>query len=802
MTLSQHARLESRIHRLALALALPVALGTMPALGQTDLDLEDLSADQAAEGESSGKETGHDATLEPYPETVPVRVAEEAPVVEKRRAPARTIEEIVVTAQKRESSIQDAPFAISAMTGEDLERRAVSGAADLQFQVPGMNVSEASNATLISIRGVGSNVDSGATEPAVAVHIDGVYQPRPSTGPLGLNDLERVEVLKGPQGTLYGRNSTGGVVNYILRKPTATFESTLKAGMASFGKRSAFGILSGPLVEDQLNGRLMLEWDTEDGWVKDRISGEMSDARQGYGARTALQWLPADSLTVDLSLLYRYDEGRGLTPRDVCLAPPNTEAEARIGVVPPTNPDDCLQNQPHERKISRLPDGERETLNGALTAVWELDAFSLKSVTGYQEHEFTIAYDVDSMARDILFVQRKNDRSEAMSEELTAFGTLGDLQWLVGAYYFDSEYIPDLWVRVPQLAGGTDVFLRERGTTQSLAAFTDLTYSITDTVRVGGGLRVLRDEKKAWQTNQYEVAGGLVPLPGSVPGVLTECENLPLSLHFDKLTPKLVAQWDVLDAVTAYANYSAGFQSGGTNFSACGDTYEPEKNIAVELGIKSSWFDRRVTANASVFQTDYTNFQVLKIEGVAANVINAPKAKIRGGDLELNALLTEQLVTNFALSVLDAKYVEFCDNDPVNPSDAPPEPGCSGTGEKNLSGVEMARSPNYTLNVGAEYTWNLPYSLASTLRLRGEWFKAADQAFRPFGAPEDRQESYSIVNGFVSMTSADEKLELRLYGKNLENTEYFLFKIGNSFGQRYGTAGEPRRLGVDVVYRF
>lgn len=708
----------------------------------------------------------------------------------------RQIEEIVVTAQKRESSIQDAPFSVSALSGDAMQSRGVASAADLQFQVAGLNVSEGTSATLISIRGVGTNVDAGATEPAVAVHIDGVYQPRPSTGPLGLNDLERVEVLKGPQGTLYGRNSTGGVINYILKAPTDEFEGSLRLGVANFEKRSVAGILSGPLVDGVLKGRVLAEWDQDGGYVRDLRTGETTDDRKGYGGRVALSWLVAEPFKVDLSLLYRSDEGGAITPRDVCLALPNPDNEIALGMVPTAvvMPDACPTDDPHTRKTNHEPWGERETLNGALTATWDLESLTLKSMTGYQTHDHRTSFDYDAMARDVLWITEKHDTSNALSEELTASGLSFDdrLQWLVGGFYFRSEYTPDLYVDVPSTGGGLKVHLKEEGKTDSIAAFTDLTWSLTDRVRLGGGLRVLKDKKSALQTNQYGFAGGAVPAPGSIPGVITECENAPVELEFKKVTPKLNAQWDVLDNASAYATYAVGFQSGGTNFSSCGDTYEPEKNVSVEVGLKSSWFDRRLVGNVALFHTNYDNFQILKIEGLAANVINAPKAEITGADIELTAVLTEQLVANAAVSILDAVYKEFSDNDPVN----------ADAGEQDLAGRQLIRSPDYTVNLGAEYTWNLPFKHAANLRLRGEWYKTAGLVFRPFNDPNDGQEGYSLFNTFLSLSNADETLALNAYVKNLTDTEYFLFKAANSFGNRFGTAGEPRRFGAEFIYRF
>jgi len=738
---------------------------------------------------------------EPYPEIIPV-AQPAAPAVAPAAAPqrGRQIEEIVVTAQKRESSLQDAPLSISAIGGDDIAFRGVADASDLQFQVSGMNVSEGSNATLISIRGVGTNVDSGATEPGVAVHIDGVYQPRVFTGPLGLSDLDRVEVLRGPQGTLYGRNSTGGVVNYLLNKPSAEYEGALRAGVGSYGKRNVVGILSGPILADSLRGRVVGEWDQYGGHVLDLVSGKYSDDTKGYGGRVALSWLPAESFTVDLSVLFRHDEGAGIGMRDVTLAPPNAENELALGIFPTTQPDQYVVGDPHKRKLSFLASGERETTNGALTAVWEFDSFSLRSVTGYQDASFLVYSDFDMTSNGVVHLFPRNDQSHSISEELSIFGGGERLQWLLGAYLFKEKYVPDLNAHLPDAAGGAGLwaYLSDVEHTDAIAAFTDLTLSITDRIRLLGGLRALRDKKTAVWEVQYEVGDGALPTPlptpgdFSAPGVIAECSGLRQEITSDKVTPKLGVQWDALDKLMAYGTWSLGYKSPGMNYSSCGNTYEAEEVTAYEVGIKANWLDRRIVTNLSAFTSDYENFQLLKIDGFAGIVINAPKARITGGELEVTAVVTDSLLVNGAVSVLDASYVEFSDDDPVYNGDNP----------QDLKGVELSRSPDYTVNLGADYTWTLPFSLAHALRLRLEGYKTADMVFRPFGHEHDGQKGYTLLNAFLSLSSADQGFSLRLFGKNLTDTEYYLYKFGDVFGERKGPGGYPRTFGAELSVRF
>jgi iron complex outermembrane receptor protein len=309
-----------------LAYALLACAFCRPLLAQ---DTADTSVPEAAPGpEQTTDAAAESATLPTIPVKLDASAPKEEPVV--RQSDAVQLEEVVVTSQKQTSSIQKSAASITAISGRDMEFRKVENIEDLQFQVPGLSVSESSGSSLVSIRGVGLNIDTGATEAAVAVHVNGVYQPRVTTGPLGFADLERVEVLRGPQGTLYGRNATSGVVNYILNRPTSAFEASVKLGAAQYGQRSAVGIVSGPVFPGMLDGRLVAEYNEEDGYVINPDTGKPTDSNSGYGGRLALSLLSFGDLIADLSVLYRYD--KDITPREVILAPPDPNMETSLGI--------------------------------------------------------------------------------------------------------------------------------------------------------------------------------------------------------------------------------------------------------------------------------------------------------------------------------------------------------------------------------------------------------------------------------------------------------------------------------------
>jgi iron complex outermembrane receptor protein len=718
---------------------------------------------------------------------------------------AAQIEEVIVTASKREAGLQDAPMSVSAVSGDEMKYRQVGSITDMATQVPGLSVSESGGSTLVSIRGVGMNVDSGAVEPGVAVHINGVYQPRPSTGPLGLNDLARVEVLRGPQGTLYGRNSTGGVVNFILNKPTNEFEGVVRAGVSNYGSEKLSGVVSGPLIDGKLLGRAMLEWNQSDGYVKELERGGTSDELEGYGGRVALSWLASDSLSFDLGAIYRDDEGGGLTPRDVTRVGPDPQKEITGLFFNPlltTSDDQYVEGEAWERRLNYNPSGERSTQNVDLTITYELESATVKLVSGYQSHEYTYVYDSDFTSDDIYNFAPDgfSASSDSSSHELTISGATERLDWLVGGYFFEEDYTPSLQVAIPKafLGAGLNALLTADETAESVALFTDMSFSLTDNVRLLLGYRVLEDKKDAAQTNQYRLGGvplELIPLELIPVGTVlpTSCDSAPLSIESGrKYTPKYGFQWDLGDDHMVYGQYTLGYKSGGSNFSSCGDTYEPEEVASYELGLKSTWFDRKLIANMSIFDSDYSNFQVLKIEGIAASIINAPKAKIQGAELEMKAQLMEPLLLTVAGSYLDAYYEEFSDSDSSNPEN----------GEQDLAGVQLSRAPKYTINTGLEYRWELDMDLLSYWRFRVEYFVSDDVVYRPYGGSEDGQESYSLVNAYLSVMNVDEQLAINIFSKNITNTEYYLYSAGDSTGRIYGPAGEPNSYGVELSYSF
>ncbi|MGH7896915.1 MAG: TonB-dependent receptor, partial [Candidatus Binatia bacterium] len=347
-----------------------------------------------------------------------------APELEGQPASTREIEEIIVTAQKREASIQDVPISMSAISGEDVEFRNIRGVADLQHAVPNLSYSEREGGATVAIRGVGLNVEFGNVESAVAMHVDGHYQPKITTGILGLNDLERIEVLRGPQGTLYGRNATGGAVNFVLRKPTDELEGHVRLGYGSFDTLSLFGVVSGPVIKDLLHARLYGEYDQTDGFIENLTLDRTVGDRDGFGGRLALTYLPLENLTADLSVITRKDHS---APVEVMVTPPRPDLELRLTILP-SSPDTYTLGNPHEVKEQQRERGHRETTDATTTIAWDTRYATIKSITGAQYHYLMHSYDNDAQSRSTFFLRQRRDRSVSLSQEVNVSNS-ADLWW-------------------------------------------------------------------------------------------------------------------------------------------------------------------------------------------------------------------------------------------------------------------------------------------------------------------------------------------------------------------------------------
>lgn len=529
---------------------------------------------------------------------------------------AMGLEEVVVTAQKRSENLQRAAAAITSVQGEDLDNRAMRSVQDLQFQTPGLQFSEVSGTPFIGIRGISMDVVTGDADAPIGVYVDGVYQARPTQTSMNMADLERVEVLRGPQGTLYGRNATGGAINFVTRKPTDAFEGEVRGGAGDYGRVMAGGFVNVPAT-DQLALRLSGNYEERDGFLKNAETGQRYNDLDSLSGRVAGRWMPNDDVTVNLTVFAQ---------RDQMVGPIYQTLTQPFGLLPPgtytLTPRRTLVDEGH------TPHGEKKTVGSTAIINWSLDWATLTSVSGYVHHTNKQFYDADGSSFFLYRVDRP-DTSDSYSQEFNLVSLPGSrISWVAGLAYFNEKY--DAGVPAPLgpfAAPATRQVAFNDAETDTWALFVDLRWPVLDRVSFLLGARASTEKRDATQTVGVDITGL---------GFLASCDRA----HFDRtdhyFTPKAGLQFDITGQSMTYVQVTRGYKSGGYNTTDCGDAFEPEFVTSYEVGYKTSFAAERARLAASVFYYDYSDLQVSQILALptGASVVrveNAPSATLVGG---------------------------------------------------------------------------------------------------------------------------------------------------------------------------
>ncbi len=714
------------------------------------------------------------------------------------------IEEIIVTAEKREAGVQDTPLAISTFSGEQLAELGIDDAGDLQYYVPGLTFGKTVTRTSqVTLRGIGAeNINPGG-DPGVAVHLDGAYQQ--STAFIGQDffDVERIEVLRGPQGTLYGRNATGGSINIITRRPTDQFEALLRVGLGNYDQRKVQGVISGPLTQS-IRGRLAVDTEQRDGYTDNVFNGSKIDDQDYYAVRGKIDLDITDHLSLNLSVNSYRDDSTGVP---LALVSPNPTAPLFTGLDLTTfepvfsnpyadddaQPNITLQNR---RKVRHnTPTTGQENSDGFIAElIYDLGGFTLKSITGYTDMDFENAGDTDSSA-EVTTRQSATGQYETLTQELLLTSQGGrPLAWTAGLYYYkedsgrffgivleDSTPLPTPFVGVPvTFDSGGDLEAR------SYAAFGQVTYALSDTWSLTGGVRYTRDEK---EIDEFVLAAAFAIFdPATLGPVISNKDD-----DWSKTTGRIGVEYAPNDDVLVYGAVSTGFKAGGFNISGLQSSYDPETVTAYEAGVKTMLAEDRVRLNVAAFYYDYEDLQVFQIETVQAVITNAAKAEVSGVELEALALLSEALQLDASVSYLDATYEQFSSVDPVDPAG----------GFQDLSGNHLPRAPELSLNLGLSYTWNL--GLGGAVRARANYSWIDDQYFRPFNLDRDRESSYSKTDLSVAWASADERWQAEGFVRNLEDEDTvsnMIIAAGSLGSTTLASFNPPRTFGLTLTARW
>ena len=733
-----------------------------------------------------------------------------------------TIEEIVVTARKREEGMQDAPISITAVTGEALELRRIDSSDKLAQVTPNLTfdanapTSGHSGAAQIYIRGIGQQDFLGVVDPGVGVYVDGVYYARTIATVFDFLDVERIEVLRGPQGTLFGRNTIGGAITIHSRKPVDEFEAEAGARIGSDSLIETRLNLSGPLA-DNLLGRVTLGSKNRDGYVKRLQDGvDLGDDDMITG-RGSLLWAPADNLEVFLSADYldKDENGAPLVFGGINNAQVAPQFAAILsGCLPPTParlndrtdpacPNDQFAAGPYANNGTAPTTSEITQWGLNSTVEWDVSgSLTFKSITAYREMEDRALRDSDNTPL-VVFHSVVENEQEQFSQELQLLGSGLDqrLQWILGAYYFKEEIAS----HQPVFLGANPVLFRGGAgpvvaqsfqvsfdaENKALAAFAQATYDLTEQLSLTAGLRYT-DEEKSILPDQ-RVLSSLLSFPSGhyfVP-------NVERTVKFDDLTPMVNLSYQWTNDLMAYATYSEGFKSGGLNgrnilfnADAAVTPFDPEQAQTLELGFKSSWLDNRLTLNGAYFNTNYDDIHLTVRLGIAPTVFNGGEATIQGFELEGTFVPDESWLVTAGLGHLSTEY------DAIDPALA--TMGVIRVTEDN----ELPLSPQWSANVGVAYTQTFGNWV---LTPRIDWIYTDRKFFDAENNAGAVQDSVSLFNAAVALDAADDSWSLVFAVTNLTDKQYLTAATdatNTGLGYLEHVYARPRELSLQVKYRF
>ena len=691
------------------------------------------------------------------------------------------LEEVTVTAQKREQSLQEVPVAVSAIGEAQLMENGISDMTELQKMSPNttLQVSRGTNSTLTAfIRGIGQQDPLWGYEPGVGIYIDDVYIARPQGAVMDVFDVERIEVLRGPQGTLYGKNTIGGAVKYVTKKMTGDTEISIGSALGSYNQRDLKLKASTGLTENLNIGAAIASFN-RDGFGENVITGEDQYNKDILAARVSLEYSPTEALffrfaadkTTDKSASkhgHRFDPGVNGEP--VLDSVYDTES-----------------NLPSDNLV--------ETSGMSFTAEWQLsDSVTVKSVTASREGESDTVIDFDSVNTPSFDVPAIYDDEQFTQEfQLIWQGENADL--VSGIYYYDGTasgaYDAVLAPISVAVNGSVD--------TQSLSAYAHYNWQFADQWNLNLGGRYTKDDKEAdvynaviaglgsdFSHDKY-YADSAAPI---VAAVRTDYTN---SDSWGEFTPRVGIDYQLSNDAMLYATYSTGFKSGGFDMRGVEtanpltrEGYAPETVDTMEFGWKLDLLANRLRLNGALFRADYTDMQLttqrLLDDGTTAgDVLNAGKSRIQGIELEASLALTDNLSANANLGWVDAEFIEFM------------------SGGENIADTrDMQNTPDTTAMI--QLNWSLPVAGGEMVIVPSASYRSDTQIFETPSILD--QEGYTLVDLTATYYSPDGNWNLGLQGKNLTDTAYRI--AGYDFGPSLQTGfyGAPRTIALTGSYNF
>ena len=750
---------------------------------------------------------------------------------------AAVIEEVMVTAQKRAQSVNDIGVSASALAGDSLKALGVDQSSDLGAMTPGLvTVNATSGGTpIFAIRGIGLDDYNANNTSGVGVYTDEVFASSPAYLNGQLFDVERIEVLKGPQGTLYGKNTTGGAINFISNKPTDEFEASIEAGYGSHETVELSGVISGPL-SDSVRGRLAANYvKAGEGWQEDDATGEEYGKEDKFALRGLLSFDIGDNGDALLRTYYSQDNSVSESPHN--------EGAAEALFLPDF---DVLRSPTNPSKVSVGGlDLERDEKGSgiALTVNYDFDAFQFISITSYDKYERVALDNYDGHAASTMELGLDEDLEQWAQEFRFVSNSDGPFTWVAGAnisyeevveneaFFDDSFLITDSVFDGILYPGDGEAFGLDRFTasytqeTDSYGAYLHTETELNEEFKLIAGVRYSNDDRSFDAVGTEVFFGDVIP-------VAAQNE----SNREDAVTGKLGLDWQANDNLLIFTNVATSYKSGAYYGAPIVDSdawayLDPEDILSYELGFKLSLLDGSMQLNGSIFKMEYKDRQslitfiaddfsnyVTAAPTIDTTMINVPESETQGFELDMEWLPTDQLSLRLGVAYLDGEVTKSPGAAELRGINADPSVNDNATGDADFSGeidgseiafidaigepvaegTELAQSPEWSYNASALYEMNLSNNLIARFQASYSW---VDSQFAQLGDPNAQYGAIKSTNAQVSVGADDERWMVTVWGRNITDEESETYSF-SGFAGRTVYRQQPATYGVTFNYQF
>ncbi|MFS0773044.1 TonB-dependent receptor [Sphingomonas sp. 1P08PE] len=727
--------------------------------------------------------------------------------------------DIVVTAQRRAERLQDVPISITAVSGADLQRLHADNVSRLEFIAPGFTWGSQGSDSFPAIRGVRTSLVSAQNDPVIGFYIDGVYQSRTQQQSIPLFDIARVEVQRGPQGTLYGRNTFGGNLSVVTASPTNRYEGGLNVDFGNYNSQRIDGFVNTPL-SDTLALRVAGVYQDHDGYVRSTSGVEMVDLKE-YAGRASLRWTPDSRLEVELhgGFWRRDDAGAGSYGYKVAgtLINPQTGYQSINGVPYAVNPSvkngSVLVNgvdigvavtpgaytndwdyQPFERIRENYVSG---------TVSYDLGAATVRSITGYTF--FRAHRSADNDQSSVIFQapaqgfgsgqQEPNTRAKTFTQELQLVSnSTTPFQWIVGAYYLNDDIFETYQQKIDAPGSTVPGFRADAALkTNAYAAYAQGTYAvIPDTLRIIGGIRYSH-EKKSFDFADF--ADG-IPNTYTFTTPYSVTSGAP---SFDSVTWRAGLQFTPTRATMVYATASTGFASGGVNdtggSTAIPNSYAPQKVDAYEAGIKNQFLNGRVQTELALYYNRYSNLQINVYTPQVSYFGSAGRARSYGGEVTLRTLPLQNLHVDATLAYLNAEYTRYISGNNFFGASNGADPV-----SLDLAGKRVPQSPRLKTTLAVYYDIDL--GSAGTLAPYANWLHSSSYFTTDYNTVLDYQRAYDKFDVSLRWTEAKGKFYVEGYGNNVTDKAVLLSAVVGRAQRVQVSYGPPATYGIRAGVKF